>query len=72
MTIVQQPATSVVTSPTSPNVFSITGCQRAIDLPCLRETWHDADSAVLGRLRVIAYTTSSIVPTLVKHGCCCG
>jgi len=28
---------------------------RRIDLPCLTETWHDADSAVLGRLRRAGY-----------------
>jgi len=39
----------------SPDVFSITGHHRAIDLLCLMETWRDADSAVLGRLRGTAY-----------------
>jgi len=28
---------------------------RRIDLLCLTETWHDADSAVLGRLRRAGY-----------------
>ena len=42
-------------SPASPDVFSITGRRRAIDLLCLTETWHDADSAVLGHLCDAAY-----------------
>ena len=42
-------------SPVSPDVFSITGHHRATDLLCAPEIWHDADSAVLGRLRGAAY-----------------
>ena len=42
-------------SPASPDVFSITGHHRAIDLLCITETWHDGDSAVLGRLCDAAY-----------------
>ena len=43
------------TSSASSDVFSITGRHHAIDLLCLTETWHDADSAVLGHLRGAAY-----------------
>ena len=50
----------------SSDVFSITGRHRAIDLLCLMETWHDADSAVLGRLRGTAYTTLSIMRDCVQ------
>jgi len=42
-------------SPALPGVFSITGRHCAIDLLCLTETWHDADTAVFGRLRGAAY-----------------
>ena len=66
----------------SSDVFNITGRHRAIDLLCLTETWHNDDSAVLSRLRGVAYTTSSIVrnpyswwpvgqPRWHRHCCWC-
>jgi len=57
----QQPAT-----PVARIVCSITGRNRAIDLLCLMETWHNADSTVLGRLRGAAYTSLSIVRDCVQ------
>ena len=57
-------------SPASPNVFSITGHHCAIDLLCLTETWHDADSTILGRLRSATYTMSSIMRDRVQLTTC--
>jgi len=57
-------------SPASPDVFSITGHHRALDLLCLTKTWHDADSAVLSYLHAAAYITSSIVRNHVQLTTC--
>jgi len=62
--------------PTSPDVFSITGRDHTSDLRCLTETWHKADSAVLGHLCGAAYnvvdsarphTADDLLPS-VNHG----
>ena len=40
---------------------------RRIDLLCLTETWHDADSAVLGRLRRTGYNVVDRPRLLRRH-----